>query len=739
MHAADSGGCNTPSADTTPVVAVAVAEPATPQGEPSSGSSLPDIDDVPEEQAGLQEPQQHQEGVLQLQDDACAEPWQQQQQEGEFNSQEQLGVAAPQLLDVPLACSTGSLGAPAEAEGGCQAGSGSREAGASCSPNCSAAAAAATGGCSSGEEQACPEQQQLSVHAEDEFGSPCSSWHSCVTAASNQTSTSSMTSRRGFLLHQPPPVSAASVAAAAADAEACVGSDPAATQHSGFLSDGAELEHQHHQQQEQEQEASSGGISSPPLVSSLHLALQQQQQQWPSQHSEQLAASAVSDDPLTAGLALSVSSLAAGIAERPDHAVTAAAAAGADADHSSSAAAGSQPIAMQRLHQQEELWQDVSPPSFSSSPGLLVSAVAARAAAAAAQQEQQQQEGQQEVVSADAVDAAAEAAETAVEQQEGGDVVEHEDDVGQGCFYAAAADGLSMSPEQGFLQQHMAMLQHRGPGLHQQQHLNNSSYMLRQSELVDLSLSTSMHPSMQQQALQHPGWLTAHQQLPPAAAQAVERAVVALNDSYCYPGGRTSPSEVLGVAAAAGARGGSSAAAIRRSGALQQWNRAHTQPQQDQQARHRLPSQAAAGGPGPFGWPGAAVLGDWFSSTVQQPLAAAASRAAVGVGQRLGMAHAQQLGVAGSGRSQTNSSWTGTAPGGGVNAASGAAQGVGVLPQGAAGSSGVGSSGMSRLAPVDGDAAVAGLGGAEVLEDSVDDAVLVEKTSDLPQSLQVRP
>jgi hypothetical protein len=299
-----------------------------------------------------------------------------------------------------------------------------------------------------------------------------------------------------------------------------------------------------------------------------------------------------------------------------------------------------------------------------------------------------------------------------------------------------------MSPEQGFLQQHMAMLQQRGPGLHQQQHLNNSSYMLRQSELVDLSLSTSMHPSQLQhmQQLQHPGWLTAHQQLPPAAAQAVERAVVALNDSYCYPGGRTSPSEVLGAAAAAGARGGSSAAAIRRSGALQQWNRAHTQPQQDQQARHRLPSQAAAGGPaGPFGWPGAAVLGDWFSSTVQQSLAAAASRAAVGVGQRLGMAHAQQAGIAGSGRPQSNSSWTGAAAAAaGVNATVGSVQGVGALPQGAVGGSGVGSSGMSRLAPVDGDAAVAGLGGAEVLEDSLDDAVLVEKTSDLPQSLQVR-
>ncbi|KAF6258902.1 hypothetical protein COO60DRAFT_1626257 [Scenedesmus sp. NREL 46B-D3] len=144
--------------------------------------------------------------------------------------------------------------------------------------------------------------------------------------------------------------------------------------------------------------------------------------------------------------------------------------------------------------------------------------------------------------------------------------------------------------------------------------------------------------------------------------------------------------------------------AIRRMGAGQQWSATHTHPQQDQQARHRLPSQAAAAGASPFGgWPGPAVLGQWFSSTVQHPLAAATGRMAAGVGQRVGSAAA----AAAAGVSRATSQAGATAARSSSSAAAGNHQGA------AAGAWDVG------WGP-----------------DSFEDAVLVEHSPDMPQSLQ---
>lgn len=728
--------------------------------EPSSGS-LPDIDDVPEEQEQQQEHEQQQQDKQPQQ----VGQQQEQQQGSDGGLQQQVvgtGVSQPGpdgRLEAPP--SAGVSLAPCAAD--------QQQPAAECHTSGSAATSAAVvGNSSSMEDQetvqlvsaaavagdsgpALPEEQeQQSVH--EDFGSPCSSWHSCVTAASKA---SSLNSSRGFFL-QPPTASVGSGAAAGIVAALKAASSSMQETAGNVQQDAA-------QEPQQQQQASRSGVSSPAMVSSLHLALQQQQQQQSSQHSEQLAGSAAFDDPLGAAGTASVSSLAAGIPEVCGKGAAGSCGADDSAEDSSREAeygSSSPPIAVQCAHEhyqrqqqqerkEDDTWQSVSPPSFSSSPGLLVSAVSARAAAAAATQDVQDAAAQDATAVANDVDPESAGKAQAVGQseeghQEGPEAVEAEDDdLGHGCFYADAA-GLSMSPEQGGMLYQPGMMQH-----HPHQHMAASSYMLRQSELVDLSLSTSMHPSqlqhMQQQV--HPGWLTAHQQLPPAAAQAVERAVVALNDSYCSPG-RASPSELLGTAAAAAAPAGSSGGAramgvaamgavggaIRRTGAGVHWNRAHTQPQQDQQARHRLPSQAAGSGPaGGFGWPGAAVLGDWFSA-VQQPLAAAASRAAVGVGQRLGMAHGQhQHGQQGGAFARQHSS---SRP---------AQQGMassGVPGQSAGSSSNMSpSTTPSRLASASAAADASAdcaegpacSGGAE---DNLDDAVLVEKTSDLPQSLQ---
>lgn len=725
--------------------------------EPSS-ASLPDIDDVPEVQEEDVAQEQQQDAPGQAAQTAQEQLLLQQQQHCDADDDASLQLEGPRAAALQPAggnpaqqpadshsCPAASTDAACPADAPDSDSQEQQEA-----VELVSAEAAAVGDCSAAAFLG--HEAQQSAHADD-FASPCSSWHSCVTAASKA---SSMNSSRGFFL-QPPAAAAtgsAGIAAVSAAAALVAASD---------TEKGASQGPKHPQQQQQQQVApSKSGVSSPAMVSSLHLALQAQQQH--SQHSDQLAASAALEDPLNAAgpatATASVSSLAAGIAELAGGTAAAEGRKGADsADSASNSSSGeegedgrsSQQIAVQCAHEhyqrqqqhrrEDDPWQSVSPPSFSSSPGLLVSAAAARAVAAAGAAAQ----GEQGATGADAhsdADAGAHAVQEGVsgeQQQEAGDTVEADDDMGHGCFYADAA-GLSMSPEEG------GLLYHPGLQQHPHQHMAASSYMLRQSELVDLSLSTSMHPSQlqhMQQAVQHPCWLTAHQQLPPAAAQAVERAVVALNDSYCYPG-RTSPSEVLGSAAASapGSAGGARAmgvaamgavgGAIRRSGAGVQWNRAHTQPQQDQQARHRLPSQASpSGAAGPFGWPGTTVLGDWFSSTLQQPLAAVA----VGVGQKLGMAHGQhQQGQQGGAVARQHSGSRQHAQPSGASSSSGPTRAAG----GAVASAGVAPVGAGTDAV---DTAAAGATAASAreahAEDSLEDeAVLVEKTSDLPQSLQ---
>lgn len=760
-----------PDADASRAAETAAAD----SPEPSSGS-LPDIDDVPEvQEEDVAEEQQQQEAPGRVAAETAQEQLQQQQQHCDADDDASLQQEGPQAA-VLQSAGGGSAQQPADSHS-CPAAS----TGAACPADTLdsdsqeqqeavelvSAEAAAMGDCSPAAFLGHEVQQSLPT---DDFASPCSSWHSCVTAASK---VSSMNSSRGFLLQPPAAAAAGSAGVAAVSAAAALA---AASDTEKGASQGPK--HHHQQQQQQQQVApSKGGVSSPAMVSSLHLALQAQQQH--SQHSDQLAASATLEDPLNAAgpatATASVSSLAAGIAELAGDTAAAAAAQGSQgaggADSASNSSSGeegkdgrsSQPIAVQCAHEhnqrqqqqqrrEDDPWQSVSPPSFSSSPGLLISAAAARAAAAAGAAAQGEQAATGVADAHSDADAAAHAVQEGVsseQQQEAGDTVEADDDVGHGCFYADAA-GLSMSPEQNGLLYHPGLLQQQHP---QHQHMAASSYMLRQSELVDLSLSTSMHPSqlqhMQQQAVQHPGWLTAHQQLPPAAAQAVERAVVALNDSYCYPG-RTSPSEVLGSAAAASAPSSSAAGgaramgaaamgavggAIRRSGAGVQWNRAHTQPQQDQQARHRLPSQVSPSNAArPFGWPGATVLGDWFSSTLQQPLAAVA----VGVGQRLGMAHCQhQQGQQGVGARQHSSGSRQHAQPSGASSTSGSTRAAGVVAA-SAGVAPAGAGADALDAAAAGETATAGSARGVQAEDSSleDEAVLVEKTSDLPQSLQ---
>eukprot|EP00775_Hariotina_reticulata_P011678 gene11678-11821_t len=258
--------------------------------------------------------------------------------------------------------------------------------------------------------------------------------------------------------------------------------------------------------------------------------------------------------------------------------------------------------------------------------------------------------------------------------------------------------------------------------------------MLRQSELVDLSLSTSLHPGLQQrQQQQHPGWLTAHRQLPPAAAQAVERAASALNESYYYhgrPGSSTAGLDSMCGGAGAGGDDGAAAAAAagvglgirRRAGP--QWSPAHTQPQQDQQARYRLLPAHSSQPAGVFAWQGPSVLGQWLNSTVPQPWAAAATRAATGVGHCLGAAF---VGTA----HRSHSSNTSV---GGRDSCAGR-PGASTLTPAGPGLGGLAAAASVGL-PGAAAAGAAGAAGDASASSNIDDAVLVEKTSDMPQSLQ---
>eukprot|EP00882_Tetradesmus_deserticola_P007978 GHRQ01008402.1.p1 GENE.GHRQ01008402.1~~GHRQ01008402.1.p1 ORF type:complete len:647 (+),score=292.52 GHRQ01008402.1:89-1942(+) len=435
-----------------------------------------------------------------------------------------------------------------------------------------------------------------------------------------------------------------------------------------------------------------------------------------------------------------------------------------------------------------DVWQDVLPPSLSSSPPSPGYTTIEAHHVASAQ--------------ADAADAAAQEA-GGTEQLAAAVAGGRGDDVGQGHYYApsAAPAGHSqrLQPSDSSMGHHASSISPYGcppaAGSSGPQHFAGflgyspghaaaaaaaSMYGLRQSELVDLSLSASVHPAQQQRV--RPGWLTAHQALPPAAAQAVERAVCALNDSYFYHGrqtgelgGNDAASPAAGAAAAnqhSGAAGSGSGTdsgmassamgasgiigrAICRAGAVQQWSATHTHPQQDQQARHRLPSQQAAAGLTPFGgWPGPAVLGQWFSSTVQRPLAAATGRLAAGVGQRIGSAAAAAGATAVAGGSSAVSqgaqallradgagraSIHGAAGMAGVAAPAGSSSVAGAPAAGptttssTAGSTGVGS---SRTVAASLQGAAAGAWDVGWGPDSFEDAVLVEHSPDMPQSLQ---